>query len=70
MPGQTGREREWNQHWHYSQVAEDRREGRIFGGAVMDRDILLEILKELKIIRVHLEKLTGEKLKAGKRFDF
>lgn len=36
----------------------------------MDRDVLLEILKELKIIRVHLEKLTGEKLKAGKRFDF
>ena len=36
----------------------------------MDRDILLEILKELKIIRVHLEKFTGEKLKAGKRFDF
>lgn len=42
----------------------------VFGGAVMDRDILLEILKELKIIRAHLEKLTGEKLKAGKRFDF
>lgn len=32
--------------------------------------ILIEILKELKIIRKHLEKMTGTQFSAGQRFDF
>lgn len=44
---------------------------RLKNGASMsytpDKTVAYE---ELKIIRTHLEKLTGEKLKAGKRFDF
>ena len=34
------------------------------------KKILIEILKELKIIRKHLEVLTGKEFRAGKRFDF
>lgn len=34
------------------------------------KEVLVEILKELKIIRKHLEVLTGKEYKAGKRFDF
>lgn len=33
-------------------------------------DALVEILKELKIIRRHLEEITKCKFSAGKRFDF
>ena len=32
-------------------------------------EILIEILKELKIIRKHLEEITEKKFAAGKRFD-
>lgn len=35
------------------------------------KEILIEILKELKLIRKHLEDLNaGKKYKAGSRFDF
>ncbi len=34
------------------------------------KEILLEILKELKKINAHLEMLTREKFKTGRRFDF
>lgn len=34
------------------------------------KEILIEILKELKIIRRHLEDLNGKQYRAGKRFDF
>lgn len=35
------------------------------------KEILIEILKELKIIRKHLEDLNkGKKYTAGRRFDF
>lgn len=34
------------------------------------KEVLVEILKELKIIRKHLEVLTGEHFSAGRRFDF
>ena len=33
-------------------------------------EIAFEILKELKIIRRHLEEITKCKFNAGKRFDF
>lgn len=33
-------------------------------------EIVFEILKELKIIRKHLEVITEHKFEAGKRFDF
>lgn len=33
-------------------------------------DVLIEILKELMIIRRHLEEITKCKFTAGKRFDF
>lgn len=33
-------------------------------------EILFEILKELKIIRRHLEEITKCKFSAGKKFDF
>ena len=33
-------------------------------------DTLIEILKELKKIRAHLEVVTGKDFKAGKRFNF
>ncbi len=33
-------------------------------------ELLTEILKELKIIRRHLEEITKCKFSAGKRFDF
>lgn len=32
-------------------------------------ELLFEILKELKLIRRHLEELTGKQFKAGRRFD-
>lgn len=34
------------------------------------KEILIEILKELKIIRRHLEEITGRKFSAGQRHDF
>lgn len=34
------------------------------------KEILIEILKELKIIRRHLEEITKCKFSAGNRFDF
>lgn len=34
------------------------------------KEILVEILKELKIIRKHLEVITKTKFSAGQRFDF
>lgn len=34
------------------------------------KEILVEILKELKIIRAHLETITGRKFNAGSRFGF
>lgn len=34
------------------------------------KEILIEILKELKIIRRHLEEITKCKFSAGSRFDF
>lgn len=34
------------------------------------KKILIEILKELKIIRKHLEVLTGKHFSEGSRFDF
>lgn len=34
------------------------------------KEILIEILKELKIIRRHLEEITKHKFSAGSRFDF
>lgn len=33
------------------------------------KEVLVEILKELKIIRKHLEVLTGKEFRAGKKFD-
>lgn len=33
-------------------------------------DTLIDILKELKIIRKHLESITKREYVAGKRFDF
>lgn len=33
-------------------------------------ELLVEILKELKIIRRHLEEISKCKFTAGKRFDF
>ena len=33
-------------------------------------DVLVEILKELKLIRRQLEEMTGKYFTAGKRFDF
>lgn len=33
-------------------------------------DLLFDILKELKLIRKHLEVLTGKEYRAGRRFDF
>ena len=34
------------------------------------KEILIEILKELKIIRRHLEDITKKEYNAGNRFDF
>ena len=34
------------------------------------KEVLVEILKELKIIRKHLEVLSGKRFTAGTRFDF
>lgn len=34
------------------------------------KEILIEILKELKIIRKHLEDINKKKYTAGKRFDW
>lgn len=34
------------------------------------KETLIEILKELKIIRKYLEVITGKKFSAGQRFDF
>lgn len=34
------------------------------------KEVLIEILKELKIIRKHLEVLTGKEFRAGTRFNF
>ena len=34
------------------------------------KDILIEILKELKMIRAHLETITGKEFLAGRRFGF
>lgn len=34
------------------------------------KEVLIEILKELKIIRKHLEVLTQHRFEAGRRFDF
>lgn len=34
------------------------------------KEILVEILKELKIIRKHLETITKKEFRAGNRFDF
>lgn len=34
------------------------------------KEILIEILKELKIIRKHLEDINQKKYNAGKRFDW
>lgn len=34
------------------------------------KEVLVEILKELKIIRRHLEEITKSKFIAGNRFDF
>lgn len=34
------------------------------------KEIFVEILKELKIIRKHLEQITKCSFKAGNRFDF
>ena len=34
------------------------------------KEVLIEILKELKIIRKHLEVLTKHRFEAGRRFDF
>ena len=34
------------------------------------RDIVFEILKELRLIRKQLEVLTGKKFSVGNRFDF
>lgn len=34
------------------------------------KPILIEILKELKIIRAHLETITKHQFRAGSRFDF
>lgn len=33
-------------------------------------DVLVEILKELKMVRKHLEAITKHSFVAGKRFDF
>lgn len=33
-------------------------------------DVLVDVLKELKIIRRHLEEITKAKFAAGNRFDF
>ena len=34
------------------------------------KSVLIEILKELKIIRRHLEEITKKKFAAGQKFDF
>lgn len=34
------------------------------------KEILVEILKELEIIRKHLETITNKEFRAGNRFDF
>lgn len=45
-------------------------EGIGMNGITAVYNVLVEILKELKIIRKHLETITNEKYKAGRRFDF
>lgn len=36
----------------------------------MKQEILIEILKEVRLIRKHLEELTQKNYKTGARFDF
>lgn len=43
----------------------------LFGGEInnmLSSELLFEILKELKIIRAHLEILTGEKFEAREKY--